>query len=72
MPKLQNKTQKTKIQKIKTKTRFLYKWLWCSWKHYRRRCYPSSHNKWHCNICHPCNEELDYVFDNKKYWKTWT
>ena len=54
--------------------KFLYKWLYCSWKHRKYRCYPVvwseeiaiendmlpyRPNYWHCNKCHPCSEELD-------------
>lgn len=49
---------------------FIYKWLWCSWIHYKKRCYPTvwgpeqakkigipyQPNYWHCIKCHPCNE----------------
>ena len=44
---------------------FLYKWLCCSWKHRKHRCYnevwkvESKH--WHCDKCHPCGEEFTIV-----------
>jgi len=58
--------------------KFLYKWLWCSWRHRDYRCYPTvwgleqakimnipyKPGYWHCTKCHPCNEELD-IFNNK-------
>lgn len=38
------------------------KWLYCSWAHYRDRCYPkvwiANSKKWHCTKCHPCSDAL--------------
>jgi hypothetical protein len=55
--------------RIRRSLGFLRKWLWCSWRHGRRRCYPrvdipegepgSEH--WHCEECHPCGEVFDII-----------
>lgn len=51
---------------------FLWKWLWCSWRHRKHRCYPTvwgpeqakemgipyRPNYWHCWKCHHCNEDI--------------
>lgn len=59
--------------RLKRITRFLYKWLWCSWKHKRSRCYPEVNkpfsNKWHCHKCHDCGEGLDIICCGQKM--TW-
>jgi len=53
--------------------RWLRKWVWCSWRHYYHRCYPTvwgpeqaaeidqpyTPNYWHCARCHPCNEWVE-------------
>jgi len=59
--------------RIKRITRFLYKWLWCSWLHKRRRCYPEVWDRgldgpWHCSKCHPCGEGID-IFTGKIKFK---
>ena len=59
--------------RFKRITRFLYKWLWCSWVHRRRRCYPEVWDRgldgpWHCPKCHPCGEGL-YIFTGKIKFK---
>ena len=55
--------------------RWLRKWVWCSWRHYYHRCYPTvwgpeqaaeidqpyTPNYWHCARCHPCNEWVQQV-----------
>ena len=54
--------------------KFAWKWLICSWLHWRRHCYPEvnkSHPKiriirlfkryWHCDKCHPCGEVFDQL-----------
>jgi hypothetical protein len=58
--------------------KWLYKWLWCSWRH--PRCYPQvwdeatalqynlpwkGENYWHCEICHPCCEALDKLLSKE-------
>lgn len=59
-----------------TATRFLWKWIFCSWSQRRHRCYPTvwgpaqaremdipyQPNFWHCTKCHPCGEEIDKLF----------
>jgi len=35
------------------------KWLYCSWAHYSKRCYPGvdipfKNEEWHCEVCRPC------------------
>lgn len=56
--------------RLKRITRFLYKWLLCSWLHRKNRCHPEVHLinpvYWHCNKCHGCGEEIDIVFNKKK------
>jgi hypothetical protein len=61
--------------------KFLYKWLFCSWIHYKYRCYPTvwgpeqakewgipyKPNYWHCHKCHPCNEEMKNSFQKFKW-----
>lgn len=51
---------------------FLFKWLYCSWAHYKYRCYPTvwgaedaiklkipyRPDVWHCKKCHDCSEGL--------------
>jgi len=48
--------------------RFWWKWLVCSWLHYKHRCYEWHRlntkyrgwfEHWHCVECHPCDEALD-------------
>jgi len=55
--------------------RWLRKWVWCSWRHYYHRCYPTvwgpeqaaeidqpyRPSYWHCARCHPCNEWVQQV-----------
>ena len=57
--------------RLKRITRFLYKWLWCSWVHKKHRCYPvvwdAYDNSWHCMECHECGEALDIVIGAKKF-----
>ena len=51
---------------------FLYnlkKHLWCRFLHRRHRCYPEVWDRglagpWHCDRCHPCDEELDALFED--------
>ena len=47
--------------------RWLWKWLWCSWRHRRDRCYPevwkAEPTRWHCAFCHPCGEGLDALLE---------
>jgi hypothetical protein len=57
--------------------KFLYKWCFCSWAHYKDRCYPCvwdqkvaiennieyKPNYWHCEKCHPCGEALDILLE---------
>ena len=55
-------------------TRFLYKWLWCSWIHYKHRCYPEVWDRgldgpWHCHKCHECGEGIDiFLGTSKSKW----
>ena len=42
---------------------YIKKWVYCLWKHYGYRCYPEVWGRglkglWHCEKCHPCNEDL--------------
>lgn len=56
---------------LKRITRFLYKWLYCSWKHKWFRCYNEvwivDSNKWHCHKCHSCGEGFDILFKISKF-----
>ncbi len=59
--------------RLKRITRFLYKWLWCSWLHNgkevgnpKQRCYPRDpEGYWHCEKCHPCGEGFDFLTGEK-------
>ena len=60
---------------LKRITRFLYKWLWCSWLHNTKKyfwclwihrkhiCwigpYVGNPYFWHCDKCHPCGPKDD-------------
>ncbi len=54
--------------RFKRITRFLYRWLWCSWVHRRKRrhCNPPNFDDWHCGKCHPCGETMDILCGDKK------
>lgn len=45
---------------------YLLKYLWknfyCRFFHRNDRCYPQDYTYWHCDKCHPCNEEMDELF----------
>lgn len=55
---------------------FLWKWLYCSWRHHRDKCYsrvdipegePGA-NSWHCAKCHPCGEGFDLILGYRIDW----
>lgn len=54
---------------FKSHTRILYKWLFCSWRHKKHRCYNEvlvkNSTHWHCDKCHDCGEELDIIIRGK-------
>lgn len=57
--------------RLKRITRFLWKYLWCSWKHRKDKCYPEVWNRgldgpWHCMRCHDCGEAFDFICDEKE------
>lgn len=59
--------------RLKRMARFLYKWLWCSWIHRRKRCYPEVDKldikgPWHCRKCHKCGEIFDLYEGKKLGW----
>lgn len=66
--------------RLKRITRFLYKWLWCSWQCNSKkidgpnRCYPEVWGRglngpWHCTKCHPCGEYFDwFTSDEIRGW----
>jgi hypothetical protein len=41
------------------------KYLWCSWKHHKHRCYPEvwkeDNGNWHCDKCWPCYMDLEFL-----------
>ena len=48
--------------------KFLKKWLWCRWFHKKDQCFPEVWDRglkgpWHCDKCHPCNEEVNKLFE---------
>lgn len=56
---------------------FLWKWLYCSWRHRRDdKCYPRvdipegepGANYWHCTKCHPCGEGFDLALGYRTDW----
>lgn len=52
-------------------TKFLYKWLWCSWMHRKYKCYPEIWGRglngpWHCAKCHKCGEGLSIFLGEMK------
>ena len=53
--------------RLKRITRFLYKWLWCSWVHNRHKCWPRDPSRWHCMKCHECGEGFDFLSGESKF-----
>jgi hypothetical protein len=46
-------------------------YLFCSWAHYRDRCYPQVggrgiNGSWHCAKCHPCGEVFD-IWEEREF-----
>lgn len=56
----------TMIHVVLNVMNYLRKWLGCSWRHRKDRCYTEVWGRgldgpWHCARCHPCSEEIDIL-----------